>query len=135
MKTLPHTSHAHTQTHTHTHTRTHARTHIHTRTHARTHTRARAAKNIEKIREVYWFQKGKFKKIVSRRAVTDGERKREFKICAAEKLLLVKILFEEVRFKASFEGREGRAVTESERQRSADLGGREAELGTATVLF
>ena len=44
-------------------------------------------------------------------------RAREREICAAEKLLLVKILFEEVRFKASFEGREGRTVTESERKR------------------
>ena len=32
------------------------------------------------------------------------ESEREFKICAAEKILLVKIRFEEVRFKASFEG-------------------------------
>ena len=43
--------------------------------------------------------------------MTDGERKREFKICAAEKLLLVKILFEEVSFKASCDhsdGKEGR---------------------------
>ena len=49
----------------------------------------------------------------------ERERKggREFQICAAEKLLLVKILFEEVSFKAGFEGREGRAVTESERKR------------------
>ena len=41
-------------------------------------------------------------------------------MCAAEKLFLVKILFEEVSFKASFEGREGRAVTESERKRIPD---------------
>ena len=47
-----------------------------------------------------------------------SQRESEFKICtAAEKLLLVKILFEEVSFKAGFEGREGRAVTESERKR------------------
>ena len=41
---------------------------------------------------------------------------REFKICAAVKLLLVKILFEEVIFKVSFEGREERAVSERKRQ-------------------
>ena len=40
--------------------------------------------------------------------MTMSEREREFKIRAVEKLLLVKILFEEVSFKASFEGREGR---------------------------
>jgi len=40
----------------------------------------------------------------------------EFKICVAEKLLLVQILFEEVSFKASFEGREGRAVMERKRR-------------------
>ena len=34
-----------------------------------------------------------------------------------KKLLLVKILFEEVRFTATFEGREKMAVTESERKR------------------
>ena len=43
-----------------------------------------------------------------------------FKICAAEKLLLVKMLFEEVSFKASFEGVEVRAVTEGERERIPD---------------
>ena len=36
-----------------------------------------------------------------RRAVTESEA-RKFKIRAAEKLLLVKILFEEVNFKTSF---------------------------------
>ena len=46
----------------------------------------------------------------------ETETEREFQICAAEKLLLVKILFEEVSFKASFEGKEGRAVTDSERK-------------------
>ena len=45
------------------------------------------------------------------------EQEREFQICAAEKPLLVKILSEEVSFKANFEGREGRAVMESERKR------------------
>ena len=35
---------------------------------------------------------------------------------------------------ASFEGREGRAVTESERKRFPDLGSREAK-GTTTMLF
>ena len=64
----------------------------------------------------------------------EREREREFQICAAEKLLLVKILFEEVCFKASFEGRERRAVTESERQIILDLGIREAK-DTTTMLF
>ena len=62
------------------------------------------------------------------------EREREREICAAEKLLLVKILFEEVSFKANFEGREGRAVMESERKRIPDLDSRDAK-GTATMLF
>ena len=61
-------------------------------------------------------------------------REREREICAAEKLLLVKILFEEVRFKASFEGGKERAVTESERKRIPDLDSREAK-GTTTMLF
>ena len=52
---------------------------------------------------------------------------REFKICAAKKLSLVKILFEEVSFKASFEGWEGRAVTESKRKRIPDLCSRGAK--------
>ena len=47
--------------------------------------------------------------------------------CAAEKLLLVKILLEEVHFTAGFEGREGRAVTESKRKRISDLDSREAK--------
>ena len=55
------------------------------------------------------------------------ESERELKICAAENLLLVKILFEEVRFKASFEGREGRAEAESEMKRILDSCNREAE--------
>ena len=37
-----------------------------------------------------------------------------------------KILFEKVSFKASFEGGEGRAVTESERKRIPDLDSTEA---------
>ena len=43
---------------------------------------------------------------------------REFKVCAAEKLLvlLVKMLFDEECFKISLKGRERRAVTEVERQ-------------------
>ena len=53
----------------------------------------------------------------ARAVITEQEREREFQTCAAEKPLLVKILFEEVSFKASFEGREGRAVTENERKR------------------
>ena len=39
------------------------------------------------------------------------------KICAEEELLQVKILFEEVSLKARFEGRDKRAVRESERKR------------------
>ena len=65
------------------------------------------------------------------------EREREFQICAAVKLLLlllVKILFEEVSFKASFKGREGRAVMESERKRIPDLDSRKAK-GMTTILF
>ena len=42
-------------------------------------------------------------------------------ICEAKKLLLVETLFEEVSFKASFEGMEGRAVTQIERKRISDL--------------
>ena len=60
-------------------------------------------------------------------------RARERKICAVEKLLLVKILFEEVPFKASFEGREGRTVTESEKKRILALGSRELAKGTTTI--
>ena len=60
--------------------------------------------------------------------------KREFQTCATEKLVLVKILFEEVRFKANFEGREGRAVTESKRKRIPDVDSREAK-GTTTMPF
>ena len=62
------------------------------------------------------------------------KRKREFRICAAEKLLLVKILFEEVSFKASLERREGRAVSESKRKSVPDFDGREAK-GTTLMLF
>ena len=43
-------------------------------------------------------------------------------------------MFEEVGFKASFEGREGRAVSESERKRIPDLDSREGK-GTTTMLF
>ena len=60
-------------------------------------------------------------------------RARERKICAVEKLLLVKILFEEVPFKASFEGRVGRTVTESEKKRILALGSRELAKGTTTI--
>ena len=49
-------------------------------------------------------------------------------------LLLVKILFEEVSFKASFEGRAGKAVSESERKRIPDLDSREAK-GTTIMLL
>ena len=55
------------------------------------------------------------------------ETERNFKICAAETLLLVKVLFEEVRFKASFDGREERAVTEREMKRIPKLCCGEAE--------
>ena len=48
--------------------------------------------------------------------------------------LLVKIQFEKVSFKASFEGGEGTAVTESERKRIPDLDSREAK-GTTSMLF
>ena len=64
-----------------------------------------------------------------------SQRESEFKICtAAEKLLLFKILFEEVNFKASFEDREGRTATESKRKRIPDLGSREGK-GMTTMLF
>ena len=60
---------------------------------------------------------------------------REIKICATDKLYLVKILFEDVQvLRAVFEGREGRTVTESERKRIPDLDSREAR-GTITMLF
>ena len=55
-------------------------------------------------------------------------------ICEAEKLLLVKALFEEVSFKARFEGREGRAVTQIERKRISDLCSSKTK-GTNTMLF
>ena len=58
----------------------------------------------------------------------------EFKICAAENQLLVKILSEEVCFQAGFEGRGGKAVTKNEGKRTADLCSREAEEPT-TMLF
>ena len=64
---------------------------------------------------------------------SEREREREFKICAAEKLLLVKILFAEASFKASFECREGRAVTDSERKTVISCS-REAK-GTITTQF
>ena len=47
---------------------------------------------------------------------------------------MFKILFEEVSFKASFEGREGRAVTESEKTKIPDLDSRDAK-STTTMLF
>ena len=59
---------------------------------------------------------------------------REFKICAAENVILDKVLLEEVNFKASFEDREGRTVTESKRKRIPDLGSREGK-GMTTMLF
>ena len=75
--------------------------------------------------------RGGVKTLLKARAVTeresDRDRQTDRQICAAKKLLLVKILFEEVSFKASFEGREGRAVTESGRKRIPDMNSREAE--------
>ena len=50
------------------------------------------------------------------------------------RLLLVRILFDEVHFNASFEGKERRAMTESERKRIPYLCSKEAE-STTTVLF
>ena len=47
---------------------------------------------------------------------------------------MVEMLFAEVSIKASFEGMEGRTVTESERKRIPNLGSREAK-GTTTMLF
>ena len=47
---------------------------------------------------------------------------------------MVEIPFEEVSFKASFEGGEGRAVTESERKKIPDFDSREAN-GTTTMVF
>ena len=44
------------------------------------------------------------------------------------------VLFEEVSFKANFEGREGRAVTERKRKRIPDVESKEAK-GTTTMLF
>ena len=64
----------------------------------------------------------------------EREREREFQICAAEKPLLVKLQFEEAGFKASFEGGDGRVVTESERKRIPELDSREAN-GTTIMLF
>ena len=67
---------------------------------------------------------------------SDRERKREteFKICSADMLLPVKIMFEEVGFRASFQDNEGRVVTDSERKRIVDSCSREAK-GTTTILF
>ena len=62
----------------------------------------------------------------ARAVIKEQEREIEFQVCAAEKPLLVKILFGEVSPKASFEGGEGRVVTESERKRIPDLDNREA---------
>ena len=47
---------------------------------------------------------------------------------------MVKILFEEVCFNDSFEGRYGSVVTESQKKRIPDLCNRKAE-GTTTMLF
>ena len=51
----------------------------------------------------------------------ESERERIGDLRRREAILLVKMMLEEVRFKASFEGREGRAVAESERKRIPDL--------------
>lgn len=67
---------------------------------------------------------------------SDRERKREtgFKICVADKLLQVKIMFEGVGFKAGFQDNERRAVTDSERKRIPDSCSSETK-GTTTILF
>ena len=56
----------------------------------------------------------------------ESERERIGDLRRREAILLVKMMLEEVRFKASFEGREGRAVAESERKRIPDLCSRKA---------
>ena len=66
--------------------------------------------------------------------IKEQEREREFQICAAEKPLQVKILFEEDSFKASFEGGEGRAVMGSKRKRIPNLDKSKAK-GTTSMLF
>ena len=70
----------------------------------------------------------------ARRAVIKNKREREFQIWAAVKVLLVKILFEEVSFKASFKGREEKAVVKSKRKRIQDLDSKKAK-DTGTMLF
>ena len=90
----------------HTHARTHARTHTYT------HTRPR--KILKK--RLYWFEKVTFENQFygkDRRDVIANER--EFKICAAENLLLVKLLFEEVSFTDSFKRRDGERKEENSR--------------------
>ena len=56
----------------------------------------------------------------------ESERERIGDLRRREAILLVKMMLEEVCFKASFEGREGRAVAESERKRIPDLCSRKA---------
>ena len=63
------------------------------------------------------------------------ERVREFKICVGQELLLVKILFEEVHFQASFKDRnEGKECDGEKGKKISDLYSREANL-TATLML
>ena len=62
------------------------------------------------------------------------ERERERERFAARQLLLVLMLFEEVRFKASFKDRKRTGVTEKKRKRTSDLYSNEAKL-TITMLL
>ena len=58
-------------------------------------------------KKLYWFEK-EFLRLVlmaGREKLWWRLKERKFKICAAEKLLVVKIQFEELCFKTSFEGR------------------------------
>ena len=67
--------------------------------------------------------------------MTDSKRDTEFKICVAQELLLVKMLFEEVRFKASFKDRNELKECDGEKgKRISDLYSREAKL-TVTMLL
>ena len=90
---------------THTHIRTHARTthrtlthHIHMHARACTHTRTRAAEGIE-IKETILVWKMSVWRLVLKAGLWWWMKEREIKICAAEKLLLVKILLKSNVFK------------------------------------
>ena len=63
------------------------------------------------------------------------ERAREFRICVGQELLMVKILFEEVRFWASFKDRNEVKERDGEKgKRISDMYSREAKL-TVTMLL